>query len=1135
MGVPALNGGSIRPGPRPMPRTSSIDSAISSISSTTSHSHKSSQDSVLSNPTDLSQLVSAAGSPEAVIQHLLKEKQHSAAQNAQLWRLVDKQRTLVFGLNKDLERALKDKERYRRKLKDHLAQVPPVPDPAPTAPASQPRPASASSQHSESQDDLPIQRQSVLHIVPPKVGNVSGSDSAMIPETATQMDPPIQDESSSTPGTNQTGVRPADIRVLTRDTQEVASERTNNSTNVKSNGRVLHPLRTTDIDKPILNKLTESSLYDAEMKMSPGGFTARRANAPPRKDNASPVIGSTTKSDDHEMSSPIARKAPPAPLNLRKKPETSKHLHQYGPDDHSGSEYDDVLEVDEIPAFERGRKKTREDDDRERELAALKEQEQRSRSKKEKASKPPSEKLDGTKSVEIVGSKDLSKSPGMKGLSPAPTLAAGKNLLSPHASLAGILSPTSSLAASERGLLSPGPLSPGLPSSPRPVDRPMNPPTPRLPRDGVGLGSPPMSPRSDFIVLPLSPRAPRQPIPLPPHTPTSLASPAPHGAEEQEQRAVPQIPPVLPEEKPGSPRLDSEREHVAVRKDTSESLKSGRIYRGLVSESYPDLLLPPNALPSILVKVISSRLKPSRLSVLKSSEEEPVFTLGVSARSDRGELWQVEKPLTSLPNLDNLLKQASTFTGKLPDRALFSGHAPAKVDARRVALEKYFEAILDTPMDEKAALIVCHFLSTQVVPSIGDDVNGNPVIVHPGSPTTLGPDGKIHREGYLTKRGKNFGGWKARYFVLDEQILRYYESPGGALLGTIKLQNAQIGKQSTQHSPSRTSEESDSQYRHAFLILEPKRKDSNSHIKHVLCAENDAERDRWVEALMQYVSNHVSDDERTRPAAVRNGSGSSKMSLLQTKKKVGKKDDITADSPEHEAENALQSLSYEETVPGQPPVRSTHDRRDTETPSPPVNSELNHGQGASQSKPISGPTNGAVIHDAGAWGNKATESPKAREKKRSIWGFREKPSSDLGTFHPDDSNTSLVRPQFPERAANARPVFGIPLAEAVELSPPHGVDICLPAVVYRCLEYLQAKQAASEEGIFRLSGSNVVIKALRERFNNEGDFDFLADGQYYDVHAVASLLKLYLRELPSTVLTRELHLDFLAVLGMHNP
>ena len=35
-----------------------------------------------------------------------------------------------------------------------------------------------------------------------------------------------------------------------------------------------------------------------------------------------------------------------------------------------------------------------------------------------------------------------------------------------------------------------------------------------------------------------------------------------------------------------------------------------------------------------------------------------------------------------------------------------------------------------------------------------------------------------YKEGYLTKRGKNFGGWKSRYFVLQGPVLEYYESVG---------------------------------------------------------------------------------------------------------------------------------------------------------------------------------------------------------------------------------------------------------------------------------------------------------------------------------------------------------------------
>lgn len=44
--------------------------------------------------------------------------------------------------------------------------------------------------------------------------------------------------------------------------------------------------------------------------------------------------------------------------------------------------------------------------------------------------------------------------------------------------------------------------------------------------------------------------------------------------------------------------------------------------------------------------------------------------------------------------------------------------------------------------------------------------------------------------------------------------------------------------------------------------------------------------------------------------------------------------------------------------------------------------------------------------------------------------------------------------------------------------------------------------------------------------------NLLAAKEEYDVHAIAGLLKLWLRELPTTVLTREHRADFLHVIGM---
>jgi len=61
-----------------------------------------------------------------------------------------------------------------------------------------------------------------------------------------------------------------------------------------------------------------------------------------------------------------------------------------------------------------------------------------------------------------------------------------------------------------------------------------------------------------------------------------------------------------------------------------------------------------------------------------------------------------------------------------------------------------------------------------------------------------------------------------------------------------------------------------------------------------------------------------------------------------------------------------------------------------------------------------------------------------------------------------------------------RAVFGVTLDEALEVAE---IDN-LPAIVYRCIQYLELKKADQEEGIYRLSGSSAVIKNLKDRFNN---------------------------------------------------
>jgi RalA-binding protein 1 len=109
-----------------------------------------------------------------------------------------------------------------------------------------------------------------------------------------------------------------------------------------------------------------------------------------------------------------------------------------------------------------------------------------------------------------------------------------------------------------------------------------------------------------------------------------------------------------------------------------------------------------------------------------------------------------------------------------------------------------------------------------------------------------------------------------------------------------------------------------------------------------------------------------------------------------------------------------------------------------------------------------------------------------------------------------------------------RPVFGVPLNESLAIAS----VASLPAVVFRCIEWLEINKAQDEEGVYRMSGSSAVIKGLKDRFDHEGDVNLVKLDDRWDPHAIAGLLKTFLRDLPTSLLTRELHPKFLAVMGM---
>ncbi|XP_046723588.1 rho GTPase-activating protein 24 isoform X2 [Silurus meridionalis] len=92
-------------------------------------------------------------------------------------------------------------------------------------------------------------------------------------------------------------------------------------------------------------------------------------------------------------------------------------------------------------------------------------------------------------------------------------------------------------------------------------------------------------------------------------------------------------------------------------------------------------------------------------------------------------------------------------------------------------------------------------------------------------------------------------------------------------------------------------------------------------------------------------------------------------------------------------------------------------------------------------------------------------------------------------------------------------IFGQKLEETVRYERRYGNKLA-PMLVEQCVDFIR-RWGLQEEGLFRLPGQANLVKELQEAFDCGEKPAF--DGNT-DVHTVASLLKLYLRELPEPVI-----------------
>uniref|UniRef100_A0A8C1IL41 Rho GTPase activating protein 22 n=1 Tax=Cyprinus carpio TaxID=7962 RepID=A0A8C1IL41_CYPCA len=101
-------------------------------------------------------------------------------------------------------------------------------------------------------------------------------------------------------------------------------------------------------------------------------------------------------------------------------------------------------------------------------------------------------------------------------------------------------------------------------------------------------------------------------------------------------------------------------------------------------------------------------------------------------------------------------------------------------------------------------------------------------------------------------------------------------------------------------------------------------------------------------------------------------------------------------------------------------------------------------------------------------------------------------------------------------------IFGQRLEDTVLYERKSGPRLA-PLLVEQCVDFIR-EQGLKEEGLFRMPGQANLVKELQDAFDC-GDKPLFDSNT--DVHTVASLLKLYLRELPEPVIPFNKYEDFL--------
>ncbi|XP_052587249.1 rho GTPase-activating protein SYDE2 isoform X3 [Peromyscus californicus insignis] len=98
-------------------------------------------------------------------------------------------------------------------------------------------------------------------------------------------------------------------------------------------------------------------------------------------------------------------------------------------------------------------------------------------------------------------------------------------------------------------------------------------------------------------------------------------------------------------------------------------------------------------------------------------------------------------------------------------------------------------------------------------------------------------------------------------------------------------------------------------------------------------------------------------------------------------------------------------------------------------------------------------------------------------------------------------------------------MFGVDIQKVVEKE---NVGSMVPLLIQKCIVEIE-RRGCQVVGLYRLCGSAAVKKELREAFEKDSKAVGLCETQYPDINVITGVLKDYLRELPSPLITKQLY------------